>query len=98
MGLINVNLTIPSILFGINKIVKKNKMMKKILIFKKVSFAKKGRKYFISYKINNKVNPFCITLPKMIKHAKRFAEVRYISPLIIDDKLLTNVLQNHLQY
>ena len=91
MGLTNVNLNIPNILFDRNKITKNNKMIKwwkQILIFNKASFGTKGFKYFIGYKIDNRINPFCITLPKMFEHEKRFAEVKYIPSLIIDDKLL----------
>ena len=36
-----------------------------IIISNKVSFGKKGFKYFIDYKDNDKVKPFCIMLPKM---------------------------------
>ena len=54
----------------------------------KVSFSKKGFKYFTDYKDNEKVKPSCIMLPKMSRYTKGFSETKYMSFLIKDDELL----------
>ena len=40
----------------------------------KVSFGKKGFKYFIGYKDFGNVKPLCLMLSKMIEYAKKFHE------------------------
>ena len=47
----------------------------KIILYNKVSFGKKGYKYFIGYKVIQ----LYITLPKMIGYAKKFDEGKYMS-------------------
>ena len=45
----------------------------KILISNKVSFGKKGYKYFIGYKDNNndyEINPLYVMLPKIMGYVK----------------------------
>ena len=54
----------------------------------KVSFGKKGFKYFIGYKDTKKIKPLCIFLPKMRAYRKDFYEINYISFLIKHDELL----------
>ena len=50
--------------------------------------VEKGFKYFISYKESKKIMPLCIFLPKMSEYRKDFDETKYVSLLVIDDKLL----------
>ena len=50
--------------------------------------VEKGFKYFISYKESKKFMPLCIFLPIMSAYRKDFDETKYVSFLIIDDKLL----------
>ena len=57
----------------------------------KVSFSKKGFKYFIGYKDAKKIKPLCIFLPKMSPYRKDFNETEYISFLIKYDELLKNI-------
>ena len=54
----------------------------------KVSFGKKGFKYFIGYKDDQENRPICIFLPKMSAYRKDFDESKYMSFLIKDDELL----------
>ena len=54
----------------------------------KVSFGKKGIKYFIGYKDAKKIRSSCTFLPKMIVYRKDFHETKYMSFLIKDDELL----------
>ena len=58
------------------------------IVFNKVSFDKKGFKYFIGYKDDEKVKPLCIMLPKMSGYTKSFNETKYMSILIKEDELL----------
>ena len=58
------------------------------IVFNKVSFDKKGLKYFIGYKDDEKVKPLCIMLPKMSGYTKSFNETKYMSILIKEDELL----------
>lgn len=51
----------------------------KILVSKKVFSAKKGFKYFISYKDGKKVRPLCVMLPKMTAYKRDFDETEYVS-------------------
>ena len=60
----------------------------KIVVSTKVSFGKKGFKYFIGYKNAKKIKPLCIFLPKMTAYRKDFDETKYISSLIKDYELL----------
>ena len=55
---------------------------------KKVPFGKKGFRYFIGYKDNEKGKPLSTKLPKMRGYTKIFNETKYISFLIKDDKFL----------
>ena len=45
------------------------------IVSNKVSFGKKGFKYFIGYKDANKIRPFCIFLPKMSAYRR---DLKYI--------------------
>ena len=67
---------------------KKNIDINKIVVSNKVSFGKKGFKYFIGYKDARKIKPLCIFLPKMSAYRKDFNETKYLSFLIKEDKLL----------
>ena len=50
------------------------------VVWNKVSFCKKGFKYFIGYENNyEKVMPLCIMLTSMSTYRKNFAEIRYLS-------------------
>ena len=60
----------------------------KIVVFNKVSFDKKGLKYYIGYKDGEKVEPLCILLPKMSACRRDFDETKYMSFLIKTDELL----------
>ena len=65
----------------------KNMDIDKIVVSNKVSFSKKGFKYFIGYK-DTKIRPLCIFLPKMSAYRRVFDETKYMSFLIKDDELL----------
>ena len=54
----------------------------------KVSFGKKGFKYFIGYKDAKKIRPLCIFFLKMGACRKDFDETKYVSFLITNDDLL----------
>ena len=60
----------------------------KIILSKKVSFRKKGFKYFIVYNDDEKVKPICIMLPKITRYVQSFDESKYISFLIKDNELI----------
>ena len=66
----------------------KNVDINKTVVSNKVSFGKKGFKYFIGYKDAKKVKPLCRFLPKMSAYRIDFDETEYISFLIKDDELL----------
>ena len=55
----------------------KNVDINKIVVSNKVSFGKKGFKYFIGYK-DGKIKPLCIFLPKMRAYRKDFDETKFI--------------------
>ena len=59
-----------------------------IVISNKVSFCKKGFKYFIDYKDAKKNRPLGMFLPKMSAYRRDFDETKYISLLKKDDELL----------
>ena len=59
-----------------------------MVVSNKVSFGKKGFKYFIGYKEAKKSRPSYIFLPKMNAYRKDFDETKYISFLIKHDALL----------
>ena len=59
----------------------------KIVVSNKVSFGRKGFKYFIGYK-DAKIRPLCIFFPKMNAYKRDFDETRYMSFLIKDDEFL----------
>ena len=50
-----------------------------------MSFSKKGFKYFIEYKDDEKVRPLHIMFPKMSGYAKSFDEAKCMCFLIKDD-------------
>ena len=52
--------------------------IKKILTSDRISFGKKGFKYFIGYQDNDKIKPLCIMLPKITGYVKCFDETNYI--------------------
>ena len=62
----------------------------KIIVSNYVSFGKKGFKYFIGYKDNEKVKPLRIMLmlPKMSEYRTSFNETKFICFLIKDGELL----------
>ena len=68
-------------------ILQNNIDINKIVVSKKVSFGKKGFKYFIGYKDARKIKPLCIFLPKMSAYRKDFNETKYLPFLIKEDKL-----------
>ena len=66
----------------------KNIDINKIVVSNKVSFGKKGFKYFIGYKGAKNIRPLCIFLPKMSAYRKDSDETKHISFLIKNDELL----------
>ena len=60
----------------------------KILMFNKVSFGKKGFKYFIDYKDGKKVRSLCVFLPKISACKGDFDETKYMSFLIKNNEVL----------
>ena len=58
----------------------------KIAISNKVSFGKKGFKYFNGYKDAKKVRPLCICLPKKTAYRKDFDETKFMS--FFDKKMM----------
>ena len=56
----------------------KNIDINKIVVSNKVSFGKKGFKYFIGYK-DAKIRPLCIFLPKMSAYRRDSDETKYMS-------------------
>ena len=56
----------------------KNVDINKIVVSNKVSFGKKGFKYFIGYKDTKENRPLCIFLPKISAYRKYFDETKYI--------------------
>ena len=65
----------------------KNIDISKIVVFNKVSFGKKGFKYFIGCK-DAKIRPLCIFLSKMSAFRRDFDETKCMSLLIKDNELL----------
>ena len=55
-----------------------NLNINKILVSKKVSFGKKGFKYFISYKDAKIIRTLCIFFPKMSAYRIDFDETKYL--------------------
>ena len=55
----------------------KTRGINKIVVSNKVSFGKKGFKYFIGYK-DAKIRPLCIFLPKMSAYRRDFDETKYV--------------------
>ena len=53
----------------------------KTVVSNKVSFGKKGFKYFINYR-DAKIRPLCIFLQKMSVYRRDFNETKYMSFLI----------------
>ena len=54
----------------------KNIDINKIVVSNKVSFGKKGFKYFIGYKDAKKIRHLCVVLPKMSAYRKDFDETK----------------------
>ena len=65
-----------------------NANIDKIMISNKVSFRKKGIKYFIGYQYDGKIRPLCILIPKTSGYKKSFHKTNYVSVLTEDEKLL----------
>ena len=59
----------------------------KITVSNKVSFDKRGFKYFVGYK-DRKIRPLRIFHPKMSGYRRDFHETKYMSFLITNDELL----------
>ena len=69
--------------------LKDNVDIDKILISNKVSFGKKGYKYFTGHKDDDfKIKPLLMMLPKMSGYIKNFNEPKYMSFLVKEDELL----------
>ena len=66
----------------------KNIDINKTVVSNKVSFGKKGFKYFIGCKDDIKIRPLCIFFSKMSACRRDFDETKYMSILIKDDELL----------
>ena len=64
----------------------KNIDTNKTVVSNKVSFGKKGVKYFIDYKDAKGIRPLCIFLPKMSAYKEVFDEPKYTCFLIKDDE------------
>ena len=60
----------------------------KIIVPNKVTFGKKGFKYFIWHEDNENVVFICIRLPRMSGYRKNFEETEYMYFLIKDEELL----------
>ena len=60
----------------------------KIIVSNRVSFGKKGFKYFIGYKDNKKARPLYIMLPKVSAYKRNFDETKHLSFSEKDDELL----------
>ena len=56
-----------------------NVCINEIVVSNKVSFGKKGVKYFIGDKYGKEVRPFCKLLPKMSAYTRDFDGTKYIS-------------------
>ena len=56
----------------------KNIDVNKIVLSNKVSFGKKGFRYFIGYKDAKKIRLLCIFLPKITTYRRDFGETKYI--------------------
>ena len=54
----------------------------------KVSFGRKGFKYFIGYENDKKLRPLCILLLQMSGYRRDFNETKYMSFLRKDNELL----------
>ena len=53
----------------------------KIIVSNRVSFGKKGFKYFIGYKDNKKARPLYIMLPKVSVYKRNSDETKHLSLL-----------------
>ena len=56
----------------------KNTDINKTVVSNKISFGKKGFKYFIGYKDAKKIRPLCIFLPKISAYRKDLDETKYM--------------------
>ena len=65
----------------------KNLDINEIVVSNKVSFGKKGFKYFIGYK-GAKIRSLCMFLPRMSTCGRDFDETKYMSFFIKDNELL----------
>ena len=71
----------------------KNLDINKIVVCNKVSFGKKGFKYFIGQKDDKKIRHLCIFLPKYSAYRREFDQTKDISFLVKDDGLLENIMK-----
>ena len=62
-----------------NQFQLKNVDSNKITVSNKISFGKKGFKYFIGFKDAKKIRPLCIFLPKMTAYRKDIDKTKYMT-------------------
>ena len=55
---------------------------------------KKDFKYFIGYKVSEKIRPLCIFCPQMITYKRNFDENRHIYFLIKEEKLVIKYMES----
>ena len=60
----------------------------KIIVSNKISFGKKGLKYFIGYNDSKKVRPLCKILRKLSAYRRNFDETKYMSFMVENGELL----------
>ena len=65
-----------------------------MVVSNKVSFGKKGFKYFFGCENAKKHKPSCIFLPKMSAYRKDFHKAKCMCSLIKDEKLLEKYNEN----
>ena len=59
--------------------IKKNRDINTITVSNKISFGKKGFKYFIGFKDAKKIRPLCLFLPKMTAYRKDIDKTKYMT-------------------
>ena len=62
-----------------------------IVVSNKFSFVKQDFKYFIGYKYNKEIRPFCIFFPDMSIYKKYYDKTKCMYFMIIDEKCLINI-------
>ena len=70
-----------------------NSDINKTVVSNKVSFSKKGFKYYIGYKNGKRVRRLCILLPKISAYRRDFDETKYMSFLIKDMSFLIKYVE-----